>query len=393
LPEIPDTTQKTVFNSIDTGNRVRRVKLLVFAHTPPPHHGQSYMVQLLLKGLERSADLQCFHVNSRFSDDFEDIGRVRLGKIALVFKYCFQAIALRFRHGVRCIYYIPASPSRAALYRDWLTMALCRPFFSTLIYHWEAAGLGEWLDQKGTVWERFASRWLLGRPELSVVLAEYNRRDADYFRSKRTAVVPNGVPDPCPQHSSRERAASQPGVFNVLFIGLCTREKGVFDAMEGVALANGRDSNSRFRLLVAGGFWIEEEKVAFQKRVSELRFADGSPQVEYRGFVSGKAKETLFEESDCLLFPTYYNAESFGIVLVEAMARGMPLITTQWRMIPELLPKGYPFVVRPQAPREIAEALLRLRAQGNQWNLRQHYLNNFTERHFVEKMKAALLSV
>ena len=26
------------------------MKLLVFAHTPPPHHGQSYMVQLLLAG-------------------------------------------------------------------------------------------------------------------------------------------------------------------------------------------------------------------------------------------------------------------------------------------------------------------------------------------------------
>jgi hypothetical protein len=62
-------------------------------------------------------------------------------------------------------------------------------------------------------------------------------------------------------------------------------------------------------------------------------------------------------------------------------------------MIPELLPKGYPFVVRPQAPAEIEEALLRLRAEGNRWNLRQHYLDNFTERHFVEKMKAALLSV
>jgi hypothetical protein len=26
------------------------MKLLVFAHTPPPHHGQSYMVKLMLDG-------------------------------------------------------------------------------------------------------------------------------------------------------------------------------------------------------------------------------------------------------------------------------------------------------------------------------------------------------
>jgi len=31
-------------------NRKSEMKLLVFAHTPPPHHGQSYMVQLMLEG-------------------------------------------------------------------------------------------------------------------------------------------------------------------------------------------------------------------------------------------------------------------------------------------------------------------------------------------------------
>ena len=31
-------------------NRKSEMKLLVFAHTPPPHHGQSYMVQLMLDG-------------------------------------------------------------------------------------------------------------------------------------------------------------------------------------------------------------------------------------------------------------------------------------------------------------------------------------------------------
>jgi glycosyltransferase involved in cell wall biosynthesis len=145
--------------------------------------------------------------------------------------------------------------------------------------------------------------------------------------------------------------------------------------------------------LVAGGFWLEEEKLALEKRIAELRFPDGTPQVEHRGFVSGKAKHALFEESDCLLFPTYYNAESFGIVLVEAMAHGLPVITTNWRMIPELLPKGYPLIVRPRAPTEIADALERVRSRPAEWNLRKHYLENFTDRHYLDKMEAALLSI
>ena len=135
------------------------MKLLVFAHTPPPHHGQSYMVKLLVDGLggdHRSkikesnipaahSEIECYHVNCRYSETIEDIGSFRLGKMWLVVRYCLEAIWCRFRYGVRAFYYVPAPGKRAALYRDWVVMLLCRPFFRQVIHHWHAAGLGDWL--------------------------------------------------------------------------------------------------------------------------------------------------------------------------------------------------------------------------------------------------------
>ncbi|HTD88545.1 MAG TPA: hypothetical protein VK850_18370, partial [Candidatus Binatia bacterium] len=117
------------------------MKLLVFAHKPPPHHGQSYMVQLLLDGLKGSA-IRVYHVNARLSDDLEDIGRMRWLKVFALFRYCLQAIWLRVTQGVNYFYYVPASGHRAPLYRDWIVMLLCRPFFKRVIYHWHSAGLG-----------------------------------------------------------------------------------------------------------------------------------------------------------------------------------------------------------------------------------------------------------
>src|SRR5277367_6153920 len=54
-------------------NRKSEMKLVVFAHTPPPHRGQSYMVQLMLEGFggdarkKKSAaphplGIECYHV-------------------------------------------------------------------------------------------------------------------------------------------------------------------------------------------------------------------------------------------------------------------------------------------------------------------------------------------
>src|SRR4051812_14201384 len=119
------------------------MKLLVFAHTPPPHHGQSYMVKLLLDGFggdrrskagdrkrevdgARVSGIECYHVNCRYSETLEDVGSFRLGKMWLVLRYSVEAIWCRFRYGVRAFYYVPAPGKRAALYRDWVVMLLCR---------------------------------------------------------------------------------------------------------------------------------------------------------------------------------------------------------------------------------------------------------------------------
>ena len=50
----------------------------------------------------------------------------------------FEGVSL-FRHGVTSFYYVPTPFIAVALYRDWLVMLLCRPFFKNII-DWEAAG-------------------------------------------------------------------------------------------------------------------------------------------------------------------------------------------------------------------------------------------------------------
>jgi glycosyltransferase involved in cell wall biosynthesis len=377
------------------------LKLLVFAHTPPPHHGQSYMVQLLLEGLRNDPQFEIYHVNAQLSSDTADIGRMRPGKVVAVIKYCLQAIWHRLRHGVTNFYYVPANPGRAALYRDWLVMLFCRPFFARRIYHWHAAGLGQWLENEARPWERAVSRFLLGGADLSVVLSEFNRSDAAVLKARRTEVIPNGISDPCPSFKTQllpERLArlSSPRVFEALYIGLCLREKGLFDTIEAVRMANERYAGNAgvcFKLVVAGSFWVAAERAEFERLLKELQFPDGRPQIEYLGFVSGENKDRLFKGCGCLCFPTYYQAESFGLVAVEAMAYGLPVITTRWRMIPEVLPADYPGLVDPRSPEQIAAKLVDALKWDCFASLREHYLRHFTAEEFWRKMKAALMSL
>ena len=74
-------------------------KILVFAHVPPPHHGQSVMMQVLLDGLRADPRFEVHHVDARVSDDMEDSGSFRPQKVIRLFKCIWQAWWIRMRHG------------------------------------------------------------------------------------------------------------------------------------------------------------------------------------------------------------------------------------------------------------------------------------------------------
>ena len=412
------------------------MKLLVFAHTPPPHHGQSYMVQLMVTGFggdrrkpNRQAEgdsgqggtasattarrspfgIECYHVNARLSQKLEDIGDFRVWKFFLLLGYCLQAIWCRFRYGVRNFYYIPAPGKRSALYRDWLVMLICRPFFERVILHWHAAGLAKWLEMVVAMRSRSLTYRLMKQVDLSIVLSKYNRADAEKLFSRQIRVVNNGIPDPCPRFTQdvlprrkarvaarrkllsgqtlttaeAQDAGGQPDLIKVLYLAHCTREKGLFDTLTAIALANQRLSKRRapvsLRLLVTGGFVTAQAKAEFERRVAEPGMAD---MVQYLGFVSGDQKNQLLREADLFCFPTYYENENQPVNLIEAMAFGLPILTTRWRSLPELFSANYPGLVNVRFPEQIADRLLALMTVETGEGFRDIFLRSFTlERH------------
>jgi glycosyltransferase involved in cell wall biosynthesis len=200
--------------------------------------------------------------------------------------------------------------------------------------------------------------------------------------------------------AERQATGGHPETYRVLFLAHCTREKGLFDALDGVALANAElartNSPMRIQLTVAGEFVNREEQVEFEQRIAQPDlthgFVSGGRQgcVEYIGFAGGETKWRQFTECDCFCFPTYYYAESFGLVVIEAMACGMAVVASAWRTIPELLTPDYPGLVPPRAPDQVAKAILGLMPQPPGGGLRRHFLQHFTIEQHLKKLAAAI---
>jgi glycosyltransferase involved in cell wall biosynthesis len=349
--------------------------------------------------------IECYHVNARLSKKLEDIGDLRVGKFLLLLGYCLQAIWCRWRYGVTTFYYIPAPGKTSALYRDWMVMLLCRPFFKRVILHWHAAGLAKWLETTRFIRVRAATYRLMGEVDLSIVLSKYNRADAEKLFSRQIRVISNGIADPCPgfaqevlpvrraRLAARRRllsgqalgpedlreTAGDPREVKVLYLAHCTREKGLFDALAGVVLANERLAARHLpvslRLVVAGLFVREEEKAEFEARLKELQARD---RVQYQGFVAGDEKNRWLREADLFCFPTYYQNENQPVNLIEAMAFGLPILTTHWRSIPELFPPGYSGLVDIRSPEQVAQGLVALLTSEMGESFRETFLHQFT---------------
>ncbi len=62
-----------------------------------------------------------------------------------------------------------------------------------------------------------------------------------------------------------------------------------------------------------------------------------SPNSSYKGIASSKEIHNLLSASNFLLFPTFHEGEGYPGTIIESYATGTPVITTNWRAIPEIV--------------------------------------------------------
>lgn len=149
-----------------------------------------------------------------------------------------------------------------------------------------------------------------------------------------TVVIPNPI-------DTRIYQASDAAHGYLAFLGRLTRPKGV-----DVAIAVARETGKR--LVIAGNISQEEGGEAFFRQEVEPHL-DGE-QIRWIGPVNDAQKQVLLAGAEALLFPIRWD-EPFGIVMVEALACGTPVIATRRASTPEVIEHGVTgFLCDPQEP-------------------------------------------
>ncbi|MDP6524612.1 MAG: glycosyltransferase family 4 protein [Kiritimatiellia bacterium] len=323
-------------------------RVLVIGQTPPPYHGQSMMIERLVKG--KFQHLRIYHVRMAFSGSVESVGKFRLSKVLHLAKIVFHTIALRFRYGIDTLYYPPAGPKFVPVIRDVIILMCVRPFFKQCVFHFRAAGISEYLTNS-PVWLQRLSRFAYRNPDVGIQLSALNPPDSQYFDAKKTLVIKNGLEDEGRPFVPIQRVVEKR--VNVLFVGVLIPSKGVKILLEATKLLRKWHMNCKLQLM--GGFVcdeFEQECIAFCQKEQLHDY------VEFLGVKTGEAKWKNYKEADILCFPTYYEAESFGNVVLEAMMFELPVVGTRWRGVPDIVQDGKTGLLVPiQQEQALAEKL------------------------------------
>jgi len=176
------------------------------------------------------------------------------------------------------------------------------------------------------------------------------RHFADRYFPGDYKVIPNGV------DISRFEAAEpierwRDGIRNIFFVGRLENRKGVMDLLKAYRLL--RKAGCECRLLLAGAGPLE-------KQVRRYLLTRRTGGVELLGRISDTEKARLFATADVFVAPAT-GRESFGIVLLEAMAAGKPIVASDIHGYRSVVRRGEQgLLVPPQNPRALAGALARL---------------------------------
>jgi glycosyltransferase involved in cell wall biosynthesis len=139
-----------------------------------------------------------------------------------------------------------------------------------------------------------------------------------------------------------------PGMRVVASVGRVSRQKASDDVVRAARMICDARKDCVF---VLAGADDDPFTPTVRRMVADLGLAD---RVIFTGHLSDVAP--LYALADVVVMPSRW--EGFGLVLVEAMASGTPLVTTAVGPIPEVVGEGSALMIRPDAPADLARAVL-----------------------------------
>ena len=238
-------------------------------------------------------------------------------------------------------------------------------------------------------------RYLLKRADAVVTATEGHVKGSEYLPefAEKCVTVPYGITPEDYLSVERvpfltEKCADRESV-KIFFTGRLVYYKGVEVLLRAFRYASG--AQCKCELFIAGTGELEDKLKAMAERFGIAE------KVHFLGFLPDEQLRQAYADCDIFVLPSVVRSEAFGIVQLEAMVYGKPVINTD-------LPSGVPYVslhgktgltVRPNDPKQLAAAMVKLAKDGGMRErfgkaAKQRVMDVFSEKDVLERLYGVL---
>ncbi len=208
---------------------------------------------------------------------------------------------------------------------------------------------------------------------------------------KKIYIVPNCVDDEylISDEVFEKKIASfdERKIKHVLYLSNFIKSKGYPEVLEIAKKIKEQSNDHRFHFDFAGKFFDRADEEFFWNYVKDYELQE---YVTYHGIVSGDKKRELLEKSDLFVLLTKYPKEGQPISIIEAMANGLVVVTTNHAGIPDIVANDFGIILDKEsecladdAIRAIETADIKMmEIEGREWAK-----HNFSEMRYISDME------
>ena len=296
-------------------------RIVIAGQVPPPQGGQNVMIARMLDAFRADGRFECEHLAFHFTPDFKDVRRGSVRKFFELLKVICRLFALRLRGRIDLLIYPAGGPQTVPIVRDILLLPWVLLLARRVALQFHAAGIADRFLQRGGVLRTLLAP-LYRRCDVAVVMTEFNRRDPEFFGIRKIEVIPHRLPDEFDPALVRKN----PAQLRLLYVGHLCPDKGTPSLLRAFKVIAERDPSLVLELVGECLPPLCDDLLRAQIRELGIK-----GRVELPGVLTGRAKAEAFGRADLFVFPSVAPYESFGLVMIEAMMWGLPVVATDWR--------------------------------------------------------------
>lgn len=225
---------------------------------------------------------------------------------------------------------------------------------------------------------------------------------------QKVEVVPNVCEyDGVPTDVVELKQASGDAPVELLFLSSLTDTKGYPEYLEALELIAAAHPDSRIHAVLCGPITAGSYRQRFDTVDEARQWIDGKLEAinrskniraEYIPGASGAAKQELFERAQVFVLPTRYPVEAQPLVVIEAMAHGCAIITTDIGELPSTVDETCAIVLHQPTTQSVQQAIVTLvsdealRSRLGQQAL-ERFKSDFNREAYLTRWKQLLVGV